>query len=282
MRLITFAVAGEIRVGLVAADDRIIDLTTRTGYTSMRTLLEAGLDAVPDVGPTGDLELSSVQLLPPVPDPVHIIGVGLNTHSHFAETLSLPGRSHEKPKHPRLFMRSPLSHVGDGSEIVVPRVSSQLDYEGELAVVIGKPMRYVAAEEVLNHVAGYSCYNDGSIRDYQFHTNQSTAGKNFPASGAFGPWLTTTNEAPPLEEFTLTTSVNGEVRQRSDHADLIFSVPQLVSYLSEIYALQPGDVVLTGSGAGIGALTGSWLVPGDTVEVAINGVGTLTNTVRDE
>lgn len=281
MKLITFSVAGEQKVGLVAGEG-VVDLTSRTGVRSLRALLESGTEgAEAHQSDSADFGLPEVDLLPPVVDPWHIIGIGLNTHSHFLE-MSERQANYEMPTHPRLFMRSPFSHVGHGGSVEIPRVSGQLDYEGELAVIIGKPMRYVPAASALDHVAGYSCYNDGSVRDYQRHTNQTTAGKNFARSGAFGPYLVTADEAPPLERLELTTRVNGTIRQEGNYADFIFSVPQLLAYLSEIYPLQPGDVILTGSPAGIGAASKTWLQRGDVVQVTIPGIGTLEHNVRLE
>src|SRR4051794_34290598 len=206
MRLLSFQGATGPRVG-IAVDDGVVDVTGRIGVSSMRLALDGDLAAIrPLASLPADVSLDDLNLLPPVPDPIHIVGVGLNTHSHFAETLTIPGReSDQLPKKPRLFTRSPLSQVGHGAQIWLPKVSKFLDYEGELAVVIGRTMRYVPVEAALDFVAGYACYNDGSVRDYQMHSSQATAGKNFPRSGAFGPWLMTVDEAPPVEKLRLTT-----------------------------------------------------------------------------
>ena len=171
---------------------------------------------------------------------MHVIGVGLNTRSHAAEVATWRGTNREVPEYPRLFLRSPVSQVGHGGALWVPRVSKRLDYEGELAVVIGRYARYLTSTNALDAVAGYSCYNDGSVRDYQSHTNQSTAGKSFPHTGGFGPWLITRDEAPPLDALHLCTTVNGDLRQEMRADDLIFTMPALLVYVSEAMALQPG------------------------------------------
>jgi 2-keto-4-pentenoate hydratase/2-oxohepta-3-ene-1,7-dioic acid hydratase in catechol pathway len=282
MRLVTFSVAGNRHAGLVV-EGGVVDLTARTGVPSVRDLLEQGVErARRHLGDAPDVALDTVDLLPPVPDPVHVIGVGLNTRSHAAEVAEWRGRDPETPEHPRLFLRSPRSQVGHREALWVPRVSHRLDYEGEMAVVIGRPARYLTPARALDAVAGYACYNDGSVRDYQSHTNQTTAGKSFPHTGGFGPWLTTPDEAPPLESLHLRTTVNGELRQEMRADDLIFSVPALLAYVSEIIALQPGDVLITGSPAGNGAVTRRWLRPGDEVAVELAGVGLLVNPVVAE
>ena len=185
--------------GLVV-DGGIVDLTARMGVPSVRALLEHGpRPRARHWATTPDVALDEVELLPPVPDPVHVIGVGLNTRSHAAEVAAWRGDEPEAPEYPRLFLRSPVSQVGHGGALWVPRVSHRLDYEGELAVVIGRYARYLTSTNALDAVAGYACYNDGSVRDYQSHTNQATAGKSFPHTGGFGPWLITRDEAPPLD-----------------------------------------------------------------------------------
>jgi len=282
MRLVTFGTPTGPRVGLVA-DDGVVDLTTRLGVPSMRALLERGADeARPHVADRPDIALDGVELLPPVPQPVHVVGVGLNTRSHAAEVAAWRGTEAEDPKYPRLFLRSPVSQVGHRGALWVPQVSRRLDYEGELAVVIGRRARYLTPETALDAVAGFACYNDGSVRDYQSHTNQSTAGKSFPHTGGFGPWLVTRDEAPAPEKIHLRTMVNGELRQEMRGDDMIFSIPDLLAYISEVVALQPGDVVLTGSPAGNGAIQRRWLTPGDSVAVEIDGIGQLVNPVERE
>lgn len=281
MRVLRWAAEDGPRLGLLTGG-KVADVTAATGLRSMRELLAGGLDGVREVSAEPTLELGPLHLLPPVGDPVHVFGVGMNTHSHWAEVAFNRPPDEALPRYPRLFFRSPLGQVGHGENLVVPSVSRCLDYEGELAVVIGREARFLSEEDALDAVAGYSCFNDGSLRDFQTHTNQSTAGKIFPRSGGFGPWIITPDEAPPLDQIVLTTRVNGEVRQSMKADDWIFSVPQLLVYMSKAVALQPGDVLLTGSAAGSGGVTRTWLRPGDIVEVEIDGVGLLRTGVEPE
>jgi 2-keto-4-pentenoate hydratase/2-oxohepta-3-ene-1,7-dioic acid hydratase in catechol pathway len=282
MRLVTCRTRLGTRAGLVV-DGGVVDLTRRMGVPGVRALLDGGIDgARHHEADEPDWQLDDVELLPPVPDPVHVVGVGLNTRSHAAEVAAWRGTEPEVPRYPRLFLRSPASQVAHGAPLWVPRVSHRLDYEGELAVVLGQRARYLTPENALSAVAGYACYNDGSVRDYQSHTSQTTAGKSFPHTGGFGPWLVTTEEAPGLESLHLRTTVNDELRQEMRADDLVFSVPALLSYISEAIALQPGDVILTGSPAGNGAAQRRWLRPGDSVTVEIDGIGRLVNGVEAE
>ncbi|MCJ8159937.1 fumarylacetoacetate hydrolase family protein, partial [Sphingomonas sp. LaA6.9] len=208
--------------------------------------------------------------------------IGLNTKSHFEETAELYHRTPgDYPAYPRLFTRSIDSHVAQGEPILVPRASDRLDYEGEIAIVIGREGRAIAREQAVSYIGGYACYNDGSVRDFQQHTNQVLAGKNFVASGAFGPWIVTADEIPDPSKLTLETRVNGELRQSMAMDDLIFAFDELITYISTIFHLRPGDVIVTGSPAGIGALQGKYLRAGDVVEVTCPAVGTLRNPVAD-
>jgi 2-keto-4-pentenoate hydratase/2-oxohepta-3-ene-1,7-dioic acid hydratase in catechol pathway len=180
-----------------------------------------------------------------------------------------------------LFVRFGDSIVGHERPILKPRESEQLDYEGELAVVIGRRARRVGRDRALDYVAGYSCFNDGSVRDYQRHSQQFTPGKNFHASGSFGPWLVTTDEIADPRKLTLTTRLNGAVMQHESVGELCFDVPQLIEYCSTWAQLEPGDVIVTGTPGGVGAgrKPPVWMKPGDTVEVEITGIGTLRNPV---
>ena len=283
MRLASFVAEGQDRFGIVK-DDGLIDLTRHIEAPSLRHALASGTDAItPHGGERIDWTFDQVRWLPTIPDPVHIVALGLNTKSHFEETAELMNRKPgDYPQYPRLFMRSPLSVVGHEERIRRPQVSSRLDYEGEIALVIGRSCRYVPVEDALASVAGVTCANDGSVRDFQRHTDQITAGKNFPASGALGPWMTTLDEIGDLDDLSLDVRVNGETRQRCTSDDLIFSFAEMISYISTVFALQPGDVILSGSPAGIGALSNAWLAPGDEVEVEVSGVGVLRNGVADE
>lgn len=284
MKLLTFRHGDHISYGFLRGKD-VIDLGRRCPEPDLQAFIAAGGWRRPDLpGLDADHALVQLSLLPPILHPTHIIAVGLNTKSHFEETREVMARKPDDPypKYPRLFLRSALSHAGHLQDILIPKVSSQLDYEGEIALVIGRECRYVSEQDALDVVAGVSCYNDGSIRDYQKHSQQVTAGKNFFRSGGFGPWITTVDEIGDLSTLTMTTAVNGTVRQRLSLDDLIFDFRQLISYTSQIFALQPGDVIVTGSPAGIGALGKNWLRAGDRVDVEVTGVGTLTNYVKSE
>jgi 2-keto-4-pentenoate hydratase/2-oxohepta-3-ene-1,7-dioic acid hydratase in catechol pathway len=287
VKLATVEHDGVARVGLVV-DGGLVDLTARLGVTSMRQLLAGGLErARPHAGAQPDLPLDDgtpgLRWLPPVPDPVHIIGTGFNTRSHYDE-VAAAGRKPvgEYPTIPRLFLRSSASQVGHREPMWLPSVSDWLDYEGEVAVVMGRAARYLTLDDALDHVAGYACYDDGSVRDYQRHTDQTTQGKSFPRTGGFGPWIVTRDEAPEADGFDLTTTVNGEVRQRMTSSDFVFSVAELLVYITQIFALQPGDVLISGTTSGSGSATSNWLKVGDVVEVDIKGVGRLVNPVAAE
>jgi len=220
----------------------------------------------------------SVVLLSPVTNPGKIVCVGLNYKSHIAET----GR--DTPDYPILFTRYPDSLVGSGAPLVRPKVSTNFDFEGELAFVIGKAGRHIGRAQALEHVAGYACFNDGSIRDYQRHTSQFLPGKSFYRSGSFGPYLVTADEAGPVEDMHLQTRLNGAVMQDTSVSDLLFGVEDLIVYLSKIWPLQTGDVIATGTTGGVGAFREPklWMQPGDTIEVEISGLGVLSNTIIDE
>ncbi|RMF97326.1 MAG: FAA hydrolase family protein, partial [Gammaproteobacteria bacterium] len=216
--------------------------------------------------------------LPPVPRPGKIFCVGMNYIAHIREM----GR--ELPPYPALFARFPHSFVGHGQPVIRPRVSRHFDFEGELAVVIGHRARHVDRARALEAVAGYTCLMEGTLRDYQEHTSQFTAGKNFQSSGAMGPWLVTSDELPDPTVMRLETRVNGEVMQRGEISDLCADIPAIIEYLSGICELEPGDVIATGTPSGVGAARKPprWLAPGDQVEVEISGIGVLANPVADE
>jgi 2-keto-4-pentenoate hydratase/2-oxohepta-3-ene-1,7-dioic acid hydratase in catechol pathway len=282
MQLASFVAGGRNRFGIVSRDG-LVDLSERTAAPGLRHLLGDPGALERHEGRSVDWSFDDIEWLPPIPDATHIIGIGLNTKSHFAETAAVMQRTPgDYPTHPRLFTRSPLSLVGQSRPVIVPSVSSALDYEGEVALVIGRECRYAPVADALGYVAGVTCGQDGSVRDFQMHTNQVTAGKNFVASGAIGPWLTTVDELGDLVGLTLSVRVNGEPRQSATMEDLIFPFAELISYVSQIFALQPGDVLLTGSPAGIGALDRRWLRPGDEIEVEVSGVGVLRNPVAAE
>jgi 2-keto-4-pentenoate hydratase/2-oxohepta-3-ene-1,7-dioic acid hydratase in catechol pathway len=180
-----------------------------------------------------------------------------------------------------VFLRVAESQAGHAQAMLCPRESSKFDYEGEIAIVIGKAGRRIAESNAWEHVAGYSCYNEGSVRDWQRHTSQFTAGKNFAATGAFGPWLVTSDEIRPGEELTLATRLNGQEMQHATTAMMIFPLPRLIAYCSTFAPLAPGDVIVTGTPGGVGSRRTPpvWMKPGDVVEVEVSRVGVLRNTI---
>lgn len=282
MKLVSFVHGGREGFGVVVGD-RIVDLTPHQAVVggSLHDALSRGaLGRIADIAASAQptLALADIAYLPVIPHPAKILCVGINYASHVRET----GR--EMPQHPMFFTRFADSQVAHGQPILRPRASQKLDFEGELAVIIGKTARHVRAEDALDHVAGYACYNDGSVRDWQKHTIQFTPGKNFPQTGAFGPWLVTADEIPDPSQLTLTTRLNGEVVQQARTDDLIFSVGDVIAYCSTFTELRPGDVIITGTTGGVGAFRNPplWMRPGDTVEVEISGIGILRNGIRDE
>ena len=225
-----------------------------------------------------DHALADLRLRPPLRADTKIICVGLNYHGHIAET----GR--KDPGMPTLFIRWPDSHVGHGMALVRPVASERFDYEGEIAVLIGRGGRHIPAAEAMRHVGGYTCYNDGSIRDWQRHTSQFTPGKNFTASAAIGPWIVTADEIPDPTALSLTTRLNGTLMQQASVPDMIHGIADLIAYISTFTLLRPGDVIATGTPEGVGAYRTppAWLRPGDRIEVDVSGIGTLVNTVVAE
>ncbi len=225
-----------------------------------------------------DAAIDGVEFLPVIPDPDKILCTGLNYKQHIEET----GR--EDRDHPTIFTRFANCQVGHNQPIVKPRESDSLDYEGELAVIIGRPGRRIAEADALDHVAGYACYNDGSVRDFQRHTSQFTPGKNFMGTGAFGPWMTSAAELRDPTALTLETRLNGEVMQRVTTDLMIFPIPRQISYISTFTELTPGDVIVTGTPGGVGSRRDPpvYMKGGDVVEVEISRIGVLRNPVVDE
>ncbi len=231
------------------------------------------------VGPAvATVSLEDVEFLPPIKNPGKIICVGLNYHDHVQESAADP------QPYPSLFPRFADSFVGHRQRVVAPAVSNQLDYEGELAVVIGRKTWRVQAGDAMAYVGGYTCLAENSVRDFQFHSRQVTPGRNFLASGSFGPWLTTADEVGNPAKLELTTRLNGKVVQQASLADLIFDIPSIISYISQFTPLFPGDIIATGTPSGVGGARKPplWLKPGDVLEVVIPGVGHLENSVVAE
>ena len=277
MKLVSFLKGSRIGYGLFR-DGGLIDAEARLDARPLSLLLEdpRPLDALDGVAP--DIALNDVILLPPVPASGRIICVGLNYKSHIEET------GNTAPPHPILFPRYPSSLVGQGAPLVRPKVSERFDFEGELAFVIGKAGRHIPAHRALDHVAGYACFNDGSIRDFQRHTSQFLPGKNFDRSGSFGPWLVTPDEVGDVNELQLTTRLNGQVMQQTKLDDLLFGVEALIAYVSQIWEIRPGDVIATGTTGGVGAARDPqlWMKPGDRIEVEIDRLGVLANPIVAE
>jgi 2-keto-4-pentenoate hydratase/2-oxohepta-3-ene-1,7-dioic acid hydratase in catechol pathway len=279
MKLATFKAAQGASYGAVT-DKGIVDLGSRLSrFSDLRSLI--GNDGLEEarklLSRAPDYKLSEITWLPVIPNPDKIVCVGLNYEEHRVET----GR--DKTEQPALFLRVAESQVGHEQPIVRPRESSHLDFEAEIALVIGRPGRRIAQKDAWQHIAGYSCYNDGSVREWQRHTVQWTAGKNFARTGAFGPWMVSADEIPPGSELTLSCRLNGERMQHATTSQMIFKIPKLIEYISAFTTLLPGDVIVTGTPGGVGARRNPplWMKPGDRVEVEIDRVGVLANSIAD-
>ncbi len=282
MKLASYQHDGNDTWGVVT-DGGLIDMGERAGarYPTIRAVLEAGAlaeIASESAGQSADHRLDAVTLQPVITHADKILAIGLNYRTHVEEG----GR--DIPEHPMIFVRWNDSQVGHGQPLVRPKVSHIFDFEGEMAVIIGKKARHVSQADSLDYIAGYSCFNDGSIRDWQRHTGQFTPGKNFFRSGSFGPFLVTADEAGPPDSHTLVTRLNGEEMQRATTDDLLFDVPQLIAYITAFTELNPGDVIATGTTGGVGFYREPQvsMKPGDVIEVDISEIGVLSNTIVDE
>jgi len=277
MKYVSFLRPGGIPgYGRVTAD-RVTDLSVAAGSPAdLKAAIASGKLATLVNGPT--YALSEVELLPVIPNPGKIFCVGHNYETHRRET----GRA--KADHPSIFTRFSDTLLAHGKAIVRPSVSTDLDYEGELAVIIGKSGRDIAEGDALEYVAGYSCFNDASVRDWQWHTAQFIPGKNFPTTGPFGPWMVTPDEAGDLTDVRVVPRPNGEVLQNQPIGDMIFSIGRIIAYISVFTPLNPGDVIATGTPGGVGAKRNPpvWMKPGDTIEVDIGPIGTLVNQIVQE
>ncbi len=282
MKFASFHIRGVPAYGLVTEDGaRPVPAVFAARFPDLRAALAAGvLPAAAEAARRNPRrpDPQDVTLAPVIPNPGKILCVGVNFLEHMQEM----GR--EVPEYPVIFTRFADTLVGGGCAIVRTRISGQYDYEGELACVIGRRARYVPKAEALGCVAGYACFMDGSVRDYQNHTSQFTTGKNFPASGAFGPCLVTSEEIPDPAALHLQTRLNGAIMQSAPISDMCFGVADLIAYLSTCMQLEPGDVITTGTPSGVGFARRPpvWLKAGDTLEVEISQLGVLRNTVVDE
>jgi 2-keto-4-pentenoate hydratase/2-oxohepta-3-ene-1,7-dioic acid hydratase in catechol pathway len=280
MKLATFSTAKGASYGAVV-DKGIVDLGRRLGnrYPDLLSLVAANAfgEAAKLLNEKIDFKTADVTWLPVIPNPGKIICVGLNYQDHVVET----GR--DNTEQPAIFLRLPESQVGHLQPIVRPRESTHMDFEAEIAVIVGKAGRRITQKDAWSHIAGYSCYNDGSVRDWQRHTVQWTAGKNFARTGGFGPWMVTADEIPPGTRMTLSCRLNGERMQHATTEQMIFKIPKIIEYVSAWTTLQPGDVLVTGTPGGVGARRTPplWMKPGDKVEIEIDKVGILENSIAD-
>lgn len=281
MKFATFKANGTTTWGVIDGGEAV-DLGTalQERYPDLKSAIAANAfhEAVERVGDGKRYPLSAIEWLPVIRNPDKILCVGLNYETHRKET----GRA--EVVNPTIFARFANSQTGHLASIICPRVSDQLDFEGELAIIIGKAGRYISKEDAWGHIAGYACYNDGSVRDFQYHTHQFTPGKNFPDTGAFGPWMMTPDELGELGPLRIQTRVNGEVVQDATFEQMIFDIPRIIEYCSSFTRLEPGDVIATGTPGGVGAKRNPplWLKAGDTVEVEIDRLGTLRNGIVKE
>ena len=257
--------------------DSVLDLGRGEGApVDLKAAIAAGV--LKELEGLTRVALSGIILLPVIRNPAKILCVGHNYESHRKET----GRA--KVDHPSIFTRFADTLIAAGQPIIRPRASQNLDFEGELAIVIGKGGRAIAAADAMDHVAGYCCFNDASVRDWQWHTSQFTPGKNFPGTGALGPQLVTPDEAGDLAAVHVVTTLNGGVVQDQPIGDMIFPIAKIIAYVSAFTPLSPGDLIATGTPGGVGAKREPplWMKPGDRVTVSIGQIGTLTNTIEDE
>lgn len=282
MKLISFTRLGEVGFGALV-DDGVVDLTNQLDYgvDSIKEAIESDLLYIAEEyleGRSPNFAMSDVTLLPVIPNPSKIICIGLNYENHRKET--------KRPdvEHPTIFVRYPDSQIAHGQALIKPKSTERFDYEGEMAVIIGDGGRNISEESALEHVAGFACYNDGSVRNWQRHTSQFTPGKTFPGTGAFGPYMVTPDEVGDYTKLPIQTRLNGEVMQDAKLSDLIFPVPRLINYVSQFTPLAAGDVIVSGTPGGVGDKREPpvYMVPGDLVEVEIGILGTLANPVVGE
>jgi 2-keto-4-pentenoate hydratase/2-oxohepta-3-ene-1,7-dioic acid hydratase in catechol pathway len=281
MKLLTFKTAQGESYGAVTSKG-IVDLKRYVGnqYPDLKALIadNAFSKIVSYLNSEADYQQSDITFLPVIPNPDKIVCVGLNYQDHVVET----GR--DNTEQPAIFLRVADSQLGHKQPMLRPRESTHLDFEAEIAVIIGKSGRRIPQKDAWSYIAGYSCYNDGSVRDWQRHTIQWTAGKNFAKTGGFGPWMVTADEIPPNTKMTLSCRLNGERMQHATTEQMIFKIPKIIEYVSAWTTLLPGDVLVTGTPGGVGARRTPplWMKPGDKVEIEIDKVGILENTIADD
>lgn len=280
LKLVSFSHTGQESYGVVTFNG-VVDLGRMFGADApdLKTFLSKDLlGRVRAAADADAIAFDQLTLLPVIPNPGKIVCVGLNYHEHVEET----GRA--VMAHPTLFLRVPESQTAHDADLLLPPETQQLDFEGEIAVIVGRAGRRIAAASAFDHIAGYACYNDGSLRDWQAASNQWTAGKNFSRTGAFGPWMVTADEIGPGEEMTLVTRVNGREMQRASTRLMIHSIPALIEHISTLTTLEPGDVIVTGTPGGIGAKRKPpvFLADGDVVEIEVDRIGVLRNRIARE
>ena len=282
MKLISFLRSGSASYGVVVGE-KVLDLMPLLGSEAadLKTVIEKNL--VPRINGLlashqPDLTFAELTLLPVIPTPDKIVCVGLNYHDHVKET----GR--ELTEKPAIFLRLNDSQVAHGQNMVRPLESHRLDYEGEIAVIIGKGGRRIQEADAWNHIAGYACYNDGSVRDWQNFTTQWIPGKNFFKTGGFGPWMVTADEIAPNQVMTLTTKLNGQEMQRTTTDMMIHSIPRQLAFISTVIALKAGDVIVTGTPGGVGnkRTPQVFMKPGDVIEIEVDAIGVLRNGIEDD
>lgn len=283
MKLLSFVHQGRETWGAVVGDG-VVDLgAARPRHASLADYIASGeyTQAAQHVeGLPVAAKLADIRFLPVIPRSEKIICAVRNYMDHHQEVLAA-GMQRELSEQPPIFLRVWRSQCAHNEPIVRPHVSESLDWEGELAVIIGKGGRNIAEADAYDHVAGYACYNDGSVREWQFHAKQIASGKNFESTGGFGPWMVTADEIEPGRQLKLETRLNGEVVQSSHTGHMIFSIPKLINYASTIFTLTPGDVIATGTPAGVGwsRKPQRFMKPGDVCEVEIEGIGILRNPI---
>lgn len=282
MKLISFLRSGSASYGVVVGE-KVLDLMPLLGSEAadLKTVIEKNL--VPRINGLlashqPDLTFAQLTLLPVIPNPDKIVCVGLNYHDHVKET----GR--DLTEKPAIFLRLNDSQVAHGQNMVRPLESHRLDYEGEIAVIIGKGGRRIQEADAWNHIAGYACYNDGSVRDWQNFTTQWIPGKNFFKTGGFGPWMVTADEIAPNRVMTLTTKLNGQEMQRTTTDMMIHSIPRQLAFISTVIPLKAGDVIVTGTPGGVGnkRTPQVFMKPGDVVEIEVDAIGVLRNGIEDD